>query len=147
MYRVGTQVSYGANSGSWPVDAIDPASYGQVFTTPRTSSRAALLTGDTSRVLLGIGSPAPARPASRGYRASLRAVHAGDRVSITLTNGEVAPFTVAGISDNQFPLSDGDAYITAAEAQQADPGQQPTRPPPSTSSTDSGADASQVVSG
>ena len=56
VYRVGTQVSYGASSGSWTVDAIDPASYGQVFTTPRNLIEGHDLTaGDTSQVLLGIG--------------------------------------------------------------------------------------------
>ena len=34
VFHVGTQVAYGADSGSWTVDAIDPASYGQVFSTP-----------------------------------------------------------------------------------------------------------------
>ena len=78
VYHVGTQVSYGANSGSWAVDAIDPASYGAVFTTPGTSSRGETLTAaDTGQVLLGIGIAGAGQTHMRGYRASLQTVHAG----------------------------------------------------------------------
>ncbi len=116
--HVGTQVSYGANSGSWTVDAIDPASYGEVFSTPANIVEGRALTGsDTSEVLLGIGIAGAGQTYVRGYRASLQTVHAGDKVTITLTNGRAATFTVAGIYDNQFPQSDNNAYITMNEAE------------------------------
>ena len=74
--------------GSWAVDAIDPASYGQVFTTPSNILEGRALTaGDTSQVLLGIGIAGAGQTSVRGYRASLQSVHAGDKVSITLING------------------------------------------------------------
>ena len=117
VYHVGTQVSYGANSGSWAVDAIDPASYGAVFTTPRNIIEGRALTAaDTSQVLLGIGIAGAGQTHVRGYRASLQTVHAGDKVSIILVNGRSVSFTVAGIYDNQFPQSDNNAYITMTEA-------------------------------
>ena len=117
VYHVGTQVAYGADSGSWSVDAIDPASYGQVFTTPRNLIEGhALAADDTSQVLLGIGIAGAGRTTVRGYRASLQTVHAGDRVTITLASGRTALLTVAGIYDNQFASSDGDAYISMDEA-------------------------------
>lgn len=122
VYHVGTQVSYGASSGSWTVDAIDPASYGQVFTTPRNLIEGhALSAGDTNQVLLGIGIAGAGQPSVHGYRASLRTVHAGDKVSITLTSGKAITFTVAGIFNDQFPQADGNAYITQAEAQKIEP--------------------------
>ncbi len=97
VYRVGTQVTYGANSGSWTVDAIDPATYGQVFTTPSNILEGRPLTaGDTSQALLGIGIAGAGQTSVRGYKASLQSVHAGDKVSITLTTGKVGTFTVAG---------------------------------------------------
>ena len=103
-YHIGTQVAYGANSGSWTVDAIDPATYGKVFTTPSDILEGRPLTShDTSQVLLGIGIAGAGQSNVRGYRASLQSVHAGDKVSVTLTTGRVAEFTVAGIYDNQFP--------------------------------------------
>lgn len=145
VYRVGTQVTYGDNSGSWTVDAIDPATYGQVFTTPSNILEGRTLkTSDTGQVLLGIGIAGAGQTSVRGYKASLQTVHAGDTVTITLTTGQTSTFTVAGIYDNQFPLSDDDAYITMAEAQKLVPG--------STDhattiyvKTSSGADASQVI--
>jgi putative ABC transport system permease protein len=117
VYRVGTQVSYGANSVSATVDAIDPASYGQVFSTPRNLIEGRALTTDaTTQVLLGIGVAGANRPSVRGYRASLETVNSGDTVSVTLSSGHAVNLTVAGVYFNQFPQSDGGAYITQNEA-------------------------------
>lgn len=116
VYHVGTRVSYEANAGQWTVDAIDPGSYGEVFTTPGNLIEGHLLAPDSSQALLGIGIAGAGRTQVRGYRASLKTVHAGDKVRITLVNGRTATFTVAGIYDNQFPQSDGNAYITMNEA-------------------------------
>jgi putative ABC transport system permease protein len=145
VYRVGTQVTYGANSGSWTVDAIDPASYGQVFTTPSNMFEGrALTSNDTSQVLLGIGIAGAGQTSVRGYKASLQSVHAGDKVTITLTTGQTSTFTVAGIYDNQFPLSDDDAYITMAEAQKLVPGSS-DHATTIYVKTDSGANVNQVA--
>ena len=67
VYHVGTQVSYGANSGSWTVDAIDPASYGAVFTTPSEHHRGprASPPPTPARCCSGSASPARARPGPR----------------------------------------------------------------------------------
>jgi putative ABC transport system permease protein len=117
VYHAGTQVSYGSRSGSWTVDAIDPASYRQVFTTlGNVVEGRALTPQDTGQVLLGIGIAGAGETNVRGYRASLQTVHAGARVAITLTDGRSVTFTVAGIYDNQFPQSDGNAYLTMNEA-------------------------------
>jgi putative ABC transport system permease protein len=122
VYRVGTQISYGASSGSWTVDAIDPASYGQVFTTPRNLIEGHDLTsGDTTQALLGIGIAGAGQTGVHGYQASLQTVHAGDHVGITLASGESVTFTVAGIFNDQFSQADGNAYITQAEAQKLVP--------------------------
>jgi len=117
VYHAGTQVSYGARSGSWPVDPIDPVSYRAVFTTlDNIVEGRAPTPQDTGQVLLGIGIAGAGETNVRGYRASLQTVHAGARDSITLVNGRSVTFTVAGIYDNQFPQSDSNAYITTNEA-------------------------------
>lgn len=122
VYHVGTDVSFGSNSGSYSVDAIDPASYGQVFTTQRNLIEGhALAAGDTSQVLLGIGIAGAGQTHVRGYRASLQTVHAGDTVSITLTSGKAVTFSVAGIFNDQFPQADGNGFITMTEAQKLVP--------------------------
>jgi putative ABC transport system permease protein len=145
VYRAGTQVTYGDNSGSWTVDAIDPATYGQVFTTPANLFEGrALNTSDTSQVLLGIGIAGAGQSSIRGYKASLQTVHAGDKVTITLTTGKTSTFTVAGIYDNQFPLSDDDAYITMSEASQLLPGSS-NHATTIYVKTSRGADVNQVV--
>lgn len=117
VYRIGTRVSYGADSGSWTVDALDPSSYGQVFTTPTNLFEGRpLTTHDTDQAFLGLGVAGAGQTDVRGYRASLQSVHAGDRVTITLSNGTNVPVTVAGIYYNQFPQSDDMAYISREEA-------------------------------
>jgi putative ABC transport system permease protein len=145
VYRVGTQVTYGDNSGSWTVDAIDPATYAQVFTTPSNMFEGrALTSSDTSQVLLGIGIAGAGQTSIRGYKASLQSVHVGDQVTITLTTGRTSTFTVVGIYDNQFPLSDGDAYITMSEASRLLPGSG-DHATTIYVKTASGADVNQVV--
>lgn len=117
VYHVGTQVSYGARSGSWPVEAIDPVSYRAVFTTlDNIVEGRALTPQDTNQVLLGIGIAGAGETNVRGYRASLQTVHSGARVSVTLVNGRSVTLTVIGIYNNQFPQSDSDAYVTMTEA-------------------------------
>ena len=92
VYRVGTQVSYGARSGSWPVEAIDPVSYRAVFATlDNIVEGRALTPQDTNQVLLGIGIAGAGETDVRGYRASLQTVHSGARVSVTLVNGRSVP--------------------------------------------------------
>ena len=146
VYHVGTQVAYGANSGSWAVNAIDPASYGKVFTTPGNIIEGrALTTGDTGEVLLGIGIAGAGQTHVRGYRASLQTAHAGDQVKITLTTGRAVTFTVAGIYNNQFPQSDDNAYITMNEAEKLLPAST-GRAPAIYVRTRSGTDVDQVAS-
>lgn len=122
VYHIGTEVSYGSNSGAWSVAAIDPDSYGQVFTTPRNLIEGHdLSSGATSEVLLGIGIAGAGDTKVHGYKSSLQSVHAGDDVSITLTSGKAVKMTVAGIFNDQFSQADGNAYISQAEAQTLDP--------------------------
>lgn len=116
VFHAGTQVSHGTDSGSWTVNAIDPGSFGAVFSTPGNLIEGHALAPDSDQVLLGIGIAGAGQTQVRGYRASLKTVHAGDKVTITLSNGRTATLTVAGIYDNQFPQSDDNAYITANEA-------------------------------
>ena len=123
VYRIGSQISYGANSGSWPVLAIDPAGYAQVFTTPQNVFAGSYLSqAAPDQVFMGIGVAGAGQTGIRGYRTSLKSVQVGDQVSITLDNGKSYGFNVLGIYDNQFPLSDGDAFMSMLQAQQLLPG-------------------------
>lgn len=113
--RVGSEVSYGSRSGSWPVLAVDAQSYAAVFTTPENLVEGTWLTpGDAHSIVLGVGIAGADLAELSAYRLSLRSVHAGDVVTVTLANGSEADFTVAGIYRNHFLPSDSQAFITDA---------------------------------
>ncbi|CAN5145847.1 hypothetical protein BH09ACT3_BH09ACT3_11180 [soil metagenome] len=115
--RVGNQIAYGEESNAWAVDAIDPESFAEVFATPQNLIEGEYLQeSDESGILLGIDIAGVDRPELRAYSSSLKSVHAGDTVSVSLVGGSVATFTVRGIYQNNFALSDQGAYITAAAA-------------------------------
>jgi putative ABC transport system permease protein len=111
--RVGSEVSSGTISGTWPVLAIEPDSHGEVFT---TSSN--LIAGDWPAeddrhgIVLGIGIAGAGDTSRSTYRSSLRSVQVGDDVDVTLMDGTQATFTVRGIYRNNFEPSDSSAFIT-----------------------------------
>ena len=113
--RVGSAISAGGVSGSWPVDAIRPDEYGAVFaTTTSLIEGEPLREGDSDGILIGIDIAGADRVDERGYGTSLRTVHAGDAVTVTMLGGLTRDFVVRGIYDNQFPFSDGFAFVDTA---------------------------------
>ncbi|HYM50458.1 MAG TPA: ABC transporter permease [Candidatus Limnocylindrales bacterium] len=124
-YRVGSAISHGDESNVWSIDAIDAASYGQVFRTPfNVIEGAALTAGNGNGILLGIQIAGVGNPTLRDYATSLRTVHAGDSVSIKLLTGQNQTVRVAGVFDDHFLLADEKAYVTQAWAEQWMPGVQ-----------------------
>lgn len=115
--RVGTQIAFGDESNAWGVDAIDPRSFSQVFSTPENLIEGEYLDpSDENGILLGIDIAGADRPELRAYSTSLKSVHAGDEVVVTMIGGSVATFTVRGIYQNNFALSDQSAFITIVAA-------------------------------
>ncbi|CAN5488718.1 hypothetical protein BH09ACT12_BH09ACT12_13010 [soil metagenome] len=115
--RVGTQISHGEESNAWGVDAIDPTSFAEVFTTPANLVEGEFLEPeDRHGIVLGVDIAGVDDTDLRAYSTSLKSVHAGDRVDVTLIGGAVETFTVRGIYRNHFPLSDQGAFITTAAA-------------------------------
>jgi putative ABC transport system permease protein len=115
--RIGTEIENGSESNAWGVDAIDPESYAMVFATPGHLIEGRYLTpDDTSGILLGVDIAGADDTSLRAYANSLKTVHTGDQVEVTLTSGVRAPFTVRGIYRNFFPLSDAGAFVTDAAA-------------------------------
>lgn len=111
--RVGSEVAHGSTSGSFPVLAIDPGAYAQVFTTPDNLIEGRWLEpGDTGSVVLGIGVAGADLDTVASYRSSLRTVHAGDRVTVTLADGTTKELTVVGVYQNRLVASDGQAFVT-----------------------------------
>ncbi len=115
--RVGSQVSHGSDSVTGGVDAVDPASYAQVFTTPWHMIEGRWLSaGDKHSIVLGIGVAGAGQTKLRTYASSLKTVHVGDTVEVTLLDGQRHTFVVQGIYENSFPLSDLGAFTTVADA-------------------------------
>ena len=115
--RVGNQIAFGGKSNAWGVDAIDPVSFSEVFTTPQNLIEGSFLTaGDTDGIVLGVDIAGAGLPQLRAYSTSLKTVHVGDTVQVTMAGGVEHNFIVRGIYNNSFPLSDQSAYITTAAA-------------------------------
>jgi putative ABC transport system permease protein len=116
-FKVGTQISSGNTSNVWSVDAIDPNSYKDVFSTPNNIIEGSYLNkNDTDSILLGVEISGSGKTDLQGYALSLKNVHAGDTVSVNLVNGKTKNFKVKGIFENDFLQSDQKAYVTQNEA-------------------------------
>ncbi|MEI7918439.1 MAG: ABC transporter permease [Candidatus Saccharibacteria bacterium] len=115
--RIGTQISKGDISNVWSVDAVDPASFSDVFTTPNNMIEGSFLDkNDTDSIVLGVEIAGAGQTGLQGYAISLKNVHAGDTVTVSLINGKTHDFTVKGIFNNNFLQSDQRAYISQNEA-------------------------------
>jgi len=115
--RVGTQISKGDISNVWSVDAIEPDSFGKVFTTPSNIIEGSFLDkNDTDSIVLGVEIAGAGQTNMQGYAISLKNVHAGDTVTVSLINGKTHDFKVKGIFNNNFLQSDQKAYISEKEA-------------------------------
>ena len=118
----GTQVSAGDRTGSWSVQAVDPASYAEVFTIPDALVAGRFLDPDaTDEIVLGLGVAGAGVTDEPTYRASLRSVAVGDSVQVTMVGGAVASFEVVGIYDTDLTQADNLGLVAAAGAAAAAP--------------------------
>lgn len=117
MRRVGNEVGHDSEQVAVGIDAIDPTSYAAVFTTPRHLIEGAWLEpDDKDGIVLGIGVAGADQTRQRTYASSLKTVHTGDTVHVTLVGGQSHDFVVRGVYQNTFPLSDSGAFITLTAA-------------------------------
>jgi|GEM_PF-5188791 len=115
--RVGNQVSHGGTTMAQGVDAIDPVSHAEVFSTSDHLIEGDWLEpGDLDGIVLGVGVAGADRTELRTYSGSLRTVHVGDRVDVGVIGGGTRTFVVRGIYQNDFPLSDLGAFVTTDAA-------------------------------
>lgn len=121
-YRVGTEVSHGDLSNVWTIESINPNSFHKVFSIPDNIIEGKYLdANDTDSILLGIGIAGAGQKGLTNYSSSLKNVHSGDVVTVSLINGTKHDFTVKGIYKNTFMFSDNRAYITNAAAEKLIP--------------------------
>lgn len=121
-YRAGVQISKGDLSNVWTVDAIDPDSYKQVFTTPSHIYEGKYLSADDAdSIFLGIQIAGVDNKLLPNYATSLKTVHADDTVTVNLVTGQKQEFKVKGIFENIFIFSDQKAYITLSAVEKLIP--------------------------
>lgn len=106
------------------ITGINPASYGDVFTTPNSVIEGEFLQpGDKDQIVLG------AQVAGTGkknqlelYSDSLKNVHAGDKVTVTYPGNVKKTYTVKGIVYNEFVQADLKSFISDSEFNAVYPG-------------------------
>jgi putative ABC transport system permease protein len=114
---VGSQISYRSRINSWPVLAVDPKSYAQTFTTPRSMIEGTFLDpGATNEIVLGVGIAGAGRTQESTYGSSLQTVNVGDKVTVTLRGGDNHVFTVKGIYETDLDQANTTAFISTATA-------------------------------
>ncbi len=115
----GTQISRGGQTGSWSVLAVDPASYGAVFTTPDAMIEGRFLEpGDDDGIVLGIGIAGADQTEQATYLSSLKSVHVGDEVTVAMLGGISHSFTVVGIYNTGMSQASLRAFVTRDAAAQ-----------------------------
>ena len=113
----GSQVSSGSRTGSWSVFAVDPASYAKTFATPAEMIEGKFLApGDADDIVLGVAIAGAGRPGTSTYGTSLRSIHAGDDVTVTLLGSQTHRFRVKGIYDSRLAQANQRAFISQATA-------------------------------
>jgi putative ABC transport system permease protein len=118
----GSQISFGSHTNSWPVLAVDPASYARTFMTPKTMIEGSFLNpGANDEIVLGIGIAGAGMNHVSTYGSSLQGVRVGDRVTVTLSGGRTHLFTVKGIYETDLSEANTSAFITTATADRVVP--------------------------
>lgn len=90
VYRAGNYITYEDKSGSWPVEAIKPASYLKVFT-DNTSEGNFLSEGDINKIVLGAAVAGNGNEEKRGFEGSLQTVPIGSSATATVGQNPSAP--------------------------------------------------------
>jgi putative ABC transport system permease protein len=113
----GSQISHANRTNSWPVIAVDPASYSRTFETARTMIAGSFLSpGATDQIVLGVGIAGDSMSQTSTYDLSLQSVHVGDRVTVTMLGGTTHVFTVHGIYETDLSQANTRAFISTATA-------------------------------
>lgn len=119
---VGSQISYASRASSWPVLAIDPASYRRTFTTSRSMIEGSFLGESASNdIVLGVGIAGAGQNQLSTFNSSLQSVHVGDHVTVTLRGGTTHVFTVTGIYQTDLSEANRTAFISFATANKLTP--------------------------
>jgi len=120
-FVLANQLGYENESKAIAVEAIDPDSYAEVFTTPGNMIEGQFLTPDSEDIFLGIGVAGADRNDIQTYNQSFQTLHSGDTVQLSIGDQATKDMIVSGIYWNQFPFSDNKALVTQEFAASLNP--------------------------
>jgi len=113
---VPAELSKGQEKSLAEISAINPSSYGDVFTTPKNMIEGSFLNpGDKDMIVLGAQIAGADISRLELYSDSLKNVHAGDKIMVDYPGGIKKEYTVKGIFLNEFFESDLKSFITNDE--------------------------------
>jgi putative ABC transport system permease protein len=119
---LGAEIDYEGKYLGVAVFGINPDTEKTVFTIADYMIEGSYLSADdTDSVLLGVQIAGADRPDLELYARSLQHVRAGDKVSITYTNGIQKDYTVKGIFYTEFIQTDLQAFVSEKEFQTVAP--------------------------
>ena len=119
---LGAEIDFAGKYTGAAVYGVHPDTEKNVFTIADYIVEGSYLdTDDTDSVILGIQIAGADKPDLELYSRSLQNVHAGDRVSVTYSNGIEKDYTVKGIFYTEFIQTDLQAFISEKEFQSVAP--------------------------
>lgn len=111
-YQVAARIANANYSAAWQLVGIDPATYGSVFSNSFTEG-ALLEESDRTDIVIGAtiaGNNLDESDAT--FRRSLHGASIGENIQLQIQNAESSNFTIKGIIDDKFMLSNQRAFIT-----------------------------------
>ncbi len=110
------ELSKGQEKSLAEISAINPDTYGDVFSTPKNMIEGSFLdSGDKDMIVLGAQIAGADISRLELYSDSLKNVHAGDKITVDYPGGIKKEYTVKGIFLNEFFESDLKSFITKDE--------------------------------
>jgi len=110
------ELSRGQEKSLAEISAINPNTYGDVFSTPKNMIEGSFLDSDDKDMIV-LGAQIAGADISRLelYSDSLKNVHVGDKITVDYPSGIKKEYTVKGIFLNEFFESDLKSFITKDE--------------------------------
>ncbi len=119
---LGAEIDFEGKYLSASVFGVHPDTEKTVFTIADYMIEGSYLSADdTDSVLLGVQIAGADRPDLELYARSLQHIHAGDKVSVTYTNGVQKDYKVKGIFYTEFIQTDLQAFVSEKEFQTVAP--------------------------
>lgn len=120
---ISAQLARGSEKTTAEITGINPASYGDVFTTPHNMIEGEFLSpGDKNQIVLGAQVAGTGKKSQLElYSDSLKNVHVGDTITVTYPGQVKKTYNVKGIFYNEFVQSDLKSFVSDVEFDSVSP--------------------------